>query len=279
MSWQADRAKSRLETLRRLVSDAPNTSLRVALLVAHPDDETIGASALLARFPSAHVIFLTDGAPRDTKLWPPDIRGSREDYADIRREEAEKALAHAGIAREQISWLGGVDQDVVLEIRSLAAKLKEHLHDYRPQVLITHPYEGGHPDHDSAALIARLAIAGLATAAPDVCEMTSYHARDGQCVTGEFLNSNPSTEVLFDLTEADRASKRRMMNEYKSQRLVLDNFSIAGEKLRIAPEYDFSQPPYEGKLWYECMGWAMTGARWRELAAAASSRAQECSCG
>jgi len=278
MNWQADPVKSRLETLQ-LAFDPPDSSLRVVILAAHPDDETIGASALLARFPFAHVIFLTDGAPRDAKLWPPDMRGSREDYANTRREEAERALAYAGLCGEQISWLGGMDQDAVLEIRSLAARLRESLRDYRPQVLITHPYEGGHPDHDSAALIARLAIAGLATVAPDLCEMTSYHARNGQCVTGEFLNSNSSAEILFDLTEADRERKRKMMDEYKSQRLVLENFPIGGEKLRIAPECDFSQPPHEGKLWYECMGWTMTGARWRDLASAGCSQAQECSCG
>jgi hypothetical protein len=37
--------------------------------------------------------------------------------------------------------------------------------------------------------------------------------------------------------------------------------------LRAAPSYDFSQPPHAGQLWYECLGWRMTGTKWRELAA------------
>jgi hypothetical protein len=108
--------------------------------------------------------------------------------------------------------------------------------------------------------------------------MTSYHARDGWCVTGEFLNSNPESEIGVELSEIDRQRKRRMMDEYKSQRVVLENFPIVSERLRIAPVYDFSRPPHEGKLWYELMGWPMTGARWREVAAASCTNTQECSC-
>jgi LmbE family N-acetylglucosaminyl deacetylase len=134
--------------------------------------------------------------------------------------------------------------------------------------MVTHPYEGGHPDHDSAALVARIAVS-LLDNPPALLEMTSYHARDGQCVTGEFLDSGPLPEISFELSDDDRDRKRRMMDAYASQRLVLENFPIDHECLRFAPEYDFNQPPHSGKLWYECMGWAMTGLRWRELANAA----------
>ena len=48
--------------------------------------------------------------------------------------------------------------------------------------------------------------------------------------------------------------------------------------INLAPDYDFSEPPHSGKLWYECMGWPMTGVRWRELATAAQASLQEQSC-
>jgi LmbE family N-acetylglucosaminyl deacetylase len=279
MNWQVDSTKSRAAVLRRLVADQPDVSLRVTVLAAHPDDETIGASALLARFPAALVVYLTDGAPRDKHLWPPTMQGSREDYAALRRREAANALAHVGISDQQIFWLGGVDQEAIFDVLTLAPKLTEFLRQCRPDLLITHSYEGGHPDHDSAALIARLACSTLGREAPEICEMTSYHARDGRCVTGEFLNADPSSEIVLDLWEEDRELKRSMMDEHQSQRLVLENFPIISEQLRIAPVYDFFQPAHEGKLWYECMGWPMTGARWRNLAAAAFATQQECSCG
>jgi hypothetical protein len=41
------------------------------------------------------------------------------------------------------------------------------------------------------------------------------------------------------------------------------------ERFRPAPAYDFTAPPHEGKLFYECFDWGMNGARFRELAAGA----------
>jgi len=276
MNWQVNQGQSRAEFFRRRIEGNDDPRLGIAVLAAHPDDETIGVSALLARSPQSAIVYVTDGAPRDRSLWPPGMTCAREEYAEVRRQEAAKALAHAGIGEEQISWLGAADQEAILEARTLALKVAEFLREHPVDLLITHPYEGGHPDHDSAALIARRAISMVDGAAPELFEMTSYHVRNGQCVTGEFLNS--SSEIVLELLDEGRERKRKMMEEYRSQRLVLQNFPITNERLRMAPEYDFSRTPHEGKLWYECMGWPMTGLRWRELALAAFADSREYSC-
>jgi len=278
MNWQANQRQSRAEFFRRRIEGQDGPRLRIAVLAAHPDDETIGVSALLARFPQSAIVYVSDGAPRDRSLWPPGMACAREEYAEVRRQEAAKALAHAGIGEEQISWLGAADQEAVLEARTLALKVAEFLREHTIDLLITHPYEGGHPDHDSAALIARRAISMLDGTVPELLEMTSYHVRNGRCVTGEFLNSEPSSEIVLQVLDEGRERKRKMMGEYRSQRLVLQNFPITSERLRMAPEYDFSRAPHEGKLWYECMGWPMTGRRWRELALAAFADRPESSC-
>jgi len=278
MNWQANQRQSRAEFYRRRIGGHGDPKLRIAVLAAHPDDETIGVSALLARFPQSVIVYVTDGAPRDRSLWPPGMTCAREQYAEVRRQEAAKALAHAGIGEEQICWLGAADQEAILEARTTAVKVAEFLRQHPVDLLITHPYEGGHPDHDSAALIGRRAISMLDGAVPELFEMTSYHVGNGQCVTGEFLNSEPLLETVLEMSDEDGERKRKMMQEYRSQRLVLQNFPITSERLRMAPEYDFSRAPHEGKLWYECMGWAMTGRRWREFALTAFADSREYSC-
>lgn len=272
MNWQAELVRQRLGLLSR---NSSASAVRMAVVAAHPDDETIGASALVARCRNACVIFVTDGAPRDTQFWPPTIAGSREQYAAIRRQEAECALAHAGVPARQITWLGGVDQEAIFTLSELLRRLQSVLDELQPELLLTHPYEGGHPDHDCAALLASLALSRFATPVP-LLEMTSYHARSGRLVTGEFLGSNAQEEWRLELSAEEMSRKRKMFEEYRSQQAVLKSFALDGEPFRLAPAYDFRKPPHQGKLWYECLGWAMTGERWRALAAAREERELSC---
>jgi LmbE family N-acetylglucosaminyl deacetylase len=248
--------------------------LEQVLLCAHPDDETIGASACLSRLRNPTVVFLTDGAPRDPGLRSPRATGSRARYARMRHEEAIAALALAGVSIDRILFLGGVDQEAIHEIALLAERFASLLAQVEPDIVITHCYEGGHPDHDAAALIATVSNRILAREkknAPEVLEMTSYHLRDGQCVTGEFLprdrgQSSGAEELTIELSPDERARKEQMLAAYVSQQTILSRFSIGPERLRAAPAYDFTSAPHPGKLWYESLGWPMTGERWREIA-------------
>ena len=257
-----------------------NQPLRIAVLAAHPDDEAIGASSVLGHHPGGAVVYLTDGAPRNIRLWPSDFRGSREDYAAKRRAEAERALAVTGLAPKDMYWLGAVDQEAIFSARELARSLAEILTKLKVEVLVTHSYEGGHPDHDAAAFIAALAVARCEAHSVLPLEMTSYHARDGQCVNGEFLPStdaNMGEELCIDLCLPERERKQRMFTAYASQSLVLSAFGTSPERFRRAPSYNFSRPPHPGKLWYESMGW-MSGEQWRALAAQHTAGMRECAC-
>src|SRR5206468_5260633 len=106
-------------------------------------------------------------------------------------------------------YLGAVDQEAVFEADKLMRQLAELLNEHRPDMLITHPYEGGHPDHDTAALVARIALTTLVDGnLPVLVEMTSYHANNGRCVTGEFLEADAADEICLQLKIADRDRKR-----------------------------------------------------------------------
>jgi LmbE family N-acetylglucosaminyl deacetylase len=263
-----------------------NLDLEPVLLCAHPDDETIGASACMGRLRNPTVVFLTDGAPRDPGLRSPRATGSRARYARMRHDEAIAALALAGVSTARILFLGGVDQEAIHEIVLLAERFASLLAQVEPDIVITHCYEGGHPDHDAAALIATVSKRILVREKkkpPEVLEMTSYHLRDGQCVTGEFLprdwgQSSGAEELTIQLSPGDRARKEQMLAAYVSQQTILSRFSIGPERLRAAPAYDFTSAPHPGKLWYESLGWPMTGERWREIAAAVLSEFAEKPC-
>jgi LmbE family N-acetylglucosaminyl deacetylase len=268
---QAVKHVNEIRPARRRLDNLLVPETRVVLLAAHPDDESIGAAATLLRLRDVFVVYLTDGAPSDKKFWSADLK-SRSEYIRTRRAEAEAALAIAGVPSERIFWLNARDQEAILEITPRAREFCGVLLRVRPEILITHPYEGGHPDHDAAALLARVALEESrrhSQHVPHLLEMTSYHARGSDLGTGEFLNRNARDELVIMFSQEELRQKAKMMAAHRSQAEVLRNFPLGPERLRFAPEYDFSLPPHSGKLWYEMLGWPMTGERWRALAQSA----------
>jgi LmbE family N-acetylglucosaminyl deacetylase len=67
--------------------------VRILIVAAHPDDETIGASALLGANAGATVLHVTDGAPCDPRWRPPAV-AELPAYARVRACEADRALRH-----------------------------------------------------------------------------------------------------------------------------------------------------------------------------------------
>jgi LmbE family N-acetylglucosaminyl deacetylase len=251
---------------------------RVLLLAAHPDDEVIGAGAQLPKWKDrVFILHATDGAPRNPRFAAEAGFESREAYAAERRRELLRALAVAGILQSELRTLRISDQDAMLHLPELTSGVAGIIDELEPDCILTHPYEGGHPDHDACAFAARAALL-LSRPQPVLGEFTSYHAGQQGIETGGFLPApsrsrlggmSRAGEITFTLTDEERALKRRMFDCYASQRNVLDWFTISSEKFRRAPDYDFSQPPHRGQLMYECHNWGIDGASWREYAASA----------
>lgn len=241
----------------------------VIVLAAHPDDETIGAGGFLHRLRGGLVLHLTDGAPREARFRPADL--DREAYARLRVRELTCALAAGGVPPGRAVSLGAADQEAVMALAELARAATAILSHARPAVVITHPYEGGHPDHDAAALVARAAVALLrrqGRPAPRLVEMTSYHADGERLVTGAFFGGRQPHEVARRLSPAEQAAKRAMLDCFESQRPVLAPFAadVSVERFRAAPAADFGAPPHAGPLWYERLGFPISGQRWRAIA-------------
>lgn len=236
--------------------------MRVLIVAAHPDDETLGASALLGPPHEAVVVHATDGAPRDRRWWPAGV-SDRDAYARLRAGEAARALAL--VDAERVA-LGIADQEAVRALARLAQAIAEQIARRAPDLIVTHAYEGGHPDHDAVAFAVARARR-LAGRAPPAIEMALYHGAPGALVAGEFLDGRPSTRRALDPVELRR--RRAMLACFASQRATLAPFlALAHERYRPAPAYDFSRPPHDGPLLYERLGFPISGAAWRALAAA-----------
>jgi N-acetylglucosamine malate deacetylase 2 len=257
---------SRAEAVLAQLKRRERVRSRIMIVVAHPDDETIGLGAQLCSFSDALLIHVTDGAPRDGE----DARwhgfASRADYANARRSELAEALIAGEAAGVRTVMLGIPDKEAFLDLAGLSRWLAEQLPREQPVAVLTHAYEGGHPDHDAAAFAVHAACQRLgAEDRPAIIEMPLYHSREGHMVTNRFLPAH-GRELTIDLAEADRRRKRRMVDRFCTQREFLSHFELDPERLRPAPAYDFRGPPHSGALMYEVFGWGISGAQWRRRA-------------
>lgn len=227
---------------------------RIAVVVAHPDDETIGAGAQLARIRRLTLVHVTDGAPRNGRDAARAGFVDSRAYARARDAELDAALAAGGVRPARRVTLGYPDQEAVFAAPEIARRLAALFAEERVELVLTHAYEGGHPDHDAVAFC--VACAGP----PVIVEMALYNAAG----FGVFLGA-PGAETVLSPEEVER--KRRMAARFETQAHALAPFPLDRERFRLAPAYDFSRPPHEGTLYYERFDWGIDGAQWRSIVA------------
>ena len=274
----------RLEEFLRKLHAEPREVIdarRIAVVVAHPDDETIGCGAALTRMSGVRIVVLTDGAPRDLKEARKLGFPTAAEYARVRLEEFRAALDIAGIPHSCATSFAVPDQAAVDHLAEIAFRLADLFTDWGIEIALTHSFEGGHPDHDAAAFAVHAggALSAGAAHAVAIVEMPYYRASE----TGEIKQSfaDPNGEVAVRLTREEVQLKCAILSCYASQREVLAGFSAEIERFRRAPLYDFSELPNGGRLLYEAHDWNMSAARWRERVSAAQRRINEdtSSCG
>lgn len=198
---------------------------------------------------------------------------TRGAYARARALELDRALRAAQIIPARRRAVGMTDQEAVEHLPQLLALMEEELRG--AAAVITHPYEGGHPDHDACAFIVQCACERLRAAgraAPVRLEFASYHARDGAQATGIFWPAAGCAERTIPLDPPQLARKRAAVAEFATQKEVIMAFPLDPERVRRAPRYDFTRPPPPGDVLYDRFGWRMKGELWRERARAVLER-------
>jgi N-acetylglucosamine malate deacetylase 2 len=249
----------------------PIASAQVAVVVAHPDDETIGCGAQLPRLSGATLVLVTDGAPKNLADARAAGFATAKAYADARNRELAAALTLAGVPADALVRLGIPDQQAALRLAELTRRLVDLLSARSIRIVLTHAYEGGHPDHDATAL-AVCAAARLLRARGGIVSVIEmpYYRLDGAGEAFQSFGAAPDCpETTLRLHAREQALKRAMMAAHATQERVLASFGADTERFRVAPSYDFTALPNQGQLFYERQDWGMTGQRWRGLAQAA----------
>jgi LmbE family N-acetylglucosaminyl deacetylase len=141
------------------------TTTRSALVIApHPDDETLGCGATIARKVAAGtpvtILVVSDGrySHRSAHISP-------ERLAALRRDEMLECAARLGLAPEDVRWAGFVDGDIAEREDDLMRLIGTLIAELRPQeIYATSPWEG-HADHAVVGRATRRALAGSGCAA------------------------------------------------------------------------------------------------------------------
>jgi N-acetylglucosamine malate deacetylase 2 len=225
----------------------------VAVIVAHPDDETAGCGLLLGRLRGVHVVVATDGTPRDHAGGKGHT--TAESYARVRERELHRALALAGVDGSRLTLLGFPDQGTVPRLPALVGAIRRFVDQHGIRHILTHAYEGGHPDHDAVAFAA-------ASAGVPVIEMPFYRQQGDGLVFQSFVPDPSRSEIIVAADRAGREHKQRLIEVYASQAEILGRFPLDTERFRIAPGYDFLAPSNAGQVFYESQPWGVTRGDW-----------------
>jgi LmbE family N-acetylglucosaminyl deacetylase len=142
-----------------------DTSLKLMIIAAHPDDETLGFGPTIARYAAEGVEVSLITATRGERGWPlsPETYPGPAELGRIRTGELAAAAKILGIRETQ--FLDYMDGDLDQADPSEAIqKIVPIVRRARPQVVMTFGPDGayGHPDHIA---ICQLATGALACAA------------------------------------------------------------------------------------------------------------------
>jgi LmbE family N-acetylglucosaminyl deacetylase len=231
--------------LSRVTAGAPVAGRHV-LVVAHPDDEVISCSGALCCLADVTIVQLTEDTPA---------------------REAERAAAQVAGGWKVPVIFGGMHFRMAhleaARLRSLVAEVIAGA-----DVIWTHPYEGGHLDHDTAAWIVQ-SVAGSILR----LEFASYHMGAGKAhVFGDFWPDVEHQAAAVRLSGERLDRKLAAIEAYASQAGILRKFRQPDrEAYRVAPYYDFSRPAPPPRARWDVKGYQPSTIDWRRMIAQAEA--------
>jgi len=234
---------------------------RHIVVTAHPDDETISFGGALPLLADVALVQLTDGVSRTT---------DREAQIAGRRRERDAAVQVLGLHPHRVHDAAVGGRQAYQQLLPLLAIVRAAIAD--ADVVWTHPYEGGHVDHDAAAWLVQTAVARSPRTVLRL-EFASYHSHAGKKSTFGAFWPDPTVRAITVTLTGDRlARKLAAIAAYASQAHILRKFpTVAREPYRVAPGYDFTRPAPPPQSRWDSRGYRPTTADVR-LACAAAAR-------
>lgn len=196
---------------------------RWLVLAPHPDDETLGAGALIAHAAAAGrlggIVYLTDGTGSHPAGTPR--------IAATRRAEARRAIRRLGAGSIPIDWFGWQDAHPCVPASAAfardAARLAAWLRDRRIDAVAVTDHSETHCDHVAAYSLAMAAVA----AARRSITIFAYHV----------WSSSPPHGTRRVATPMMAPGRRRhALRAHRSQMspLMGDGYRLPPAKLRMA---------------------------------------------
>ena len=216
---------------------SPPRFTRLLVVAAHPDDETIGAGVLMARTRrhggEVRVLVVNTGIA----AWR---AGDHAALFAERRAQTLAALALAGVAPDNVTFLGIPDLSTGEGFPALVARLHAEIREFYPDAVAVSAWEGAHPDHDLSHYA--VAVATERGTAVPVWEFPEYNRRYLRTGRAGFLQERwPFVDL--GLTPEETELRRAMMACFPSEGPFVRRFGEQPELLRPLPRYDYRLPP------------------------------------
>ena len=199
---------------------------RLLGVAPHPDDETIATGLLVQRVRACggavRILLLTDG---DNNPWPQrwlERRlwigpAARRRWGERRHAEILRALACLGLPPQALHALGwpdlGVTEALLYRTADAVACVADVVAAFRPDLVAMPSLDDRHPDHGSAHVLLRLALAGHAMPPPR-CLVYQVHGKSPRDAMPALSGSAGEVAKKREALEAHRSqmvlSGRRM---------------------------------------------------------------------
>ena len=153
-------------------------AMRLLVVFAHPDDESMGMGGTLAKYAAEGVETYYVCASRGERGWcgPHEQYPGIEALGEIRTEELKAAVKELGM--KGLYFLDYIDGDVDrADPGEAIGKIATHIRRIQPQVVVTFPPDGnyGHPDHIAMGQFTSAAVVCAADATYQDHENLSSH--------------------------------------------------------------------------------------------------------